>query len=124
MTSQIYASTMCIPFYELKLRKMQNKTKRRIANITIPLLWRVLLVEDSFGKVHHIETATIIQLWERFGGSFVKSLAVALQRADPVNTYKLLDTFSNYISEYLEVFYFPTFAENGETEEIQPSHQG
>lgn len=83
-----------------------------------------MLIEDNLGNVHNIETATIIELWEKFGWSFVKALAVALQRADPINTYKLLNTFVHYISEYLDVFYFPIFAENGETAEIQPSHQG
>ena len=42
----------------------------------------------------------IIENMEKYGGSFVKSLAVCLQKADSVNYLKLKRTFINYFLEY------------------------
>jgi len=44
----------------------------------------------------------VVDAWEKFGGGFVSSLAVALRRADPINTMKILNTFENYIYDYYD----------------------
>ncbi len=42
----------------------------------------------------------IVKTMEKYGGSFVRALAVCFQRADPINFQKLKSTFSNYWEEY------------------------
>ncbi len=42
----------------------------------------------------------IVEAMEKYGGSFVKALAVCLQKADLINFSKLRNTFSNYWEEY------------------------
>lgn len=40
----------------------------------------------------------------KYGGSFVKLLGDALLHADPNNTQKIKDTFSEYWVKYLEIY--------------------
>ena len=49
------------------------------------------------------EDSEIVEAMERYGGSFVKALAVCFQRADYINYKKLKNTFSNYWDEYREM---------------------
>ena len=42
----------------------------------------------------------VIEAMEKYGGSFVKSLAECLRHADVVNYEKVKKTFSNYFDEY------------------------
>lgn len=42
----------------------------------------------------------IIEAMEKYGGSFVKALAVCFRRADSINFRKLKIVFSNYWAEY------------------------
>ena len=51
-----------------------------------------------------IPKETIAEYFTTYGGSFVKSIGEALRHADPFNTYKLLDTFKEYVIQYLNVF--------------------
>lgn len=45
----------------------------------------------------------IIEAMERFGGSFAKSIAVALQRADSTNYERLVEAFPDLMREYEEM---------------------
>ena len=42
----------------------------------------------------------VIEAMEKYGGSFVKSLAMCLRLADHVNFKKLKKTFSDYWNQY------------------------
>ncbi len=42
----------------------------------------------------------IVEAMEIYGGSFVKALAVCLQKADLINYSKLRNHFRNYFNEY------------------------
>lgn len=42
----------------------------------------------------------IIEMMEKYGGSFVKALAECYRRADPINARKLENTFREYFDEY------------------------
>jgi len=42
----------------------------------------------------------VIEAMERYGGSFVKALAVAFYRADHINTQKLKSAFPEYWEQY------------------------
>jgi hypothetical protein len=44
----------------------------------------------------------IVQAMERFGGGFVRALALAFTAADPVNTAKLKAAFPEIWAEYAE----------------------
>lgn len=46
------------------------------------------------------EDHKIVDTMEKFGGSFVQSLAMAFRTADRVNFLKLKRTFSSYWEEY------------------------
>ena len=50
---------------------------------------------------HFINKA--IENMDRFGGSFVQSLAVCYRKADPANQEKLLNAF---MSDFLEYYHF------------------
>ena len=52
----------------------------------------------------HFEKTKIADAFERFWGSFVKALWVALYRADRNNTLKLMWCFDHYVQEYIEQF--------------------
>jgi pyruvate/2-oxoacid:ferredoxin oxidoreductase beta subunit len=41
-----------------------------------------------------------IEAMEKYGGSFVKALAVCFRKADPVNFAKLRQTFKKYWEDY------------------------
>ena len=43
---------------------------------------------------------SMVEQMERHGGSFVRALAMLLQRADPINYSKLENTFPEYFEEY------------------------
>jgi hypothetical protein len=45
----------------------------------------------------------VLDAMDRFGGSFVKQLAVLYRLADSINQKKLEDTFSNYFEEYTKM---------------------
>lgn len=47
-----------------------------------------------------IENERIVSNMEKYGGSFVKALAVCFRRADHINFAKLKATFANYWEEY------------------------
>lgn len=42
----------------------------------------------------------VIENMEKYGGGFVKALAVCFQKADPINFIKLKIAFKNYWEEY------------------------
>ena len=42
----------------------------------------------------------VVEMMEKFGGSFVKALAVAFLRSDHVNFQKLKEAFPEYWEEY------------------------
>lgn len=42
----------------------------------------------------------VIENMETYAGSFVKALAKCFLTADPINTFKLTDTFIDYVLEY------------------------
>lgn len=42
----------------------------------------------------------MIEMMEKYGGSFVQALAQCMIQADNNNYVKLISTFSNYVSEY------------------------
>ncbi len=46
------------------------------------------------------EIYNMICRMEKYGGSFVVSLANTLRRADPTNREKLINTFPEYVVEY------------------------
>lgn len=46
----------------------------------------------------------LINAFEEYGGSFVKSLWHCLSCADPINTKKIMETFQNYVNEYVFEF--------------------
>lgn len=43
----------------------------------------------------------LIDAFEKYGGSFVQSLWNCLRCADPINTWKIFDTWKNYVEEYV-----------------------
>ena len=45
-----------------------------------------------------------VEKMEKYGGGFVKALAVCLHRADPINFSKLRTIFNNYFIEYENKF--------------------
>lgn len=45
----------------------------------------------------------VIECMEKYGGSFVKALAVAMQRADAINLAKLKAAFPEYWQQYTEM---------------------
>jgi len=47
------------------------------------------------------EKITVADNMVKFGGSFVRSLGEALYHADPINTRKIKDTFSEYWEQFL-----------------------
>lgn len=44
-----------------------------------------------------------LEAMDTYAGSFVKQLAVLYRLADPVNKGKLIETFSTYFIEYIEM---------------------
>lgn len=50
-----------------------------------------------------IKDIKMIEAMNKYGGSFVKALAQALQQADPENYYKLIATFPEYVKTYKEM---------------------
>lgn len=42
----------------------------------------------------------VVEAMEKYGGSFVKSLAAMLRHADPVNLQKVKDTWPEYWNNY------------------------
>lgn len=42
----------------------------------------------------------VVEMMEKYGGSFVKALAEACYHADPINLAKIKTTFSEYWEEY------------------------
>lgn len=50
--------------------------------------------------MHTEEDYEIVEAMEKFGGSFVQSLAQCFRHADPVNYAKLRITFPEYWEEY------------------------
>lgn len=65
--------------------------------IEITYLW--VIADGKF-----IPKETIAEYFSSYGGSFVKSIGEALRHADPFNTYKLLDTFKEYVTQYIQTF--------------------
>ncbi len=49
------------------------------------------------------EDYNIVDAMEKYGGSFVKSLAMCFRTADPINFRKLKDAFPNYWNQYKEM---------------------
>lgn len=45
----------------------------------------------------------VLECMEKYGGSFVKALAIAAQRADPINLAKLKAAFPEYWQQYTEM---------------------
>lgn len=50
------------------------------------------------------EEIKVVENMERYGGSFVKALAVCFYRADHINKEKLKTAFSEYWRQYSEEF--------------------
>lgn len=46
----------------------------------------------------------LINAFEKYGGSFVQSLWRCLACADPINTKKIMETFSDYVEQYVFEF--------------------
>ena len=46
----------------------------------------------------------LINAFEKYGGSFVQSLWHCLVCADPINTKKIMETFSDYVEQYVFEF--------------------
>lgn len=46
----------------------------------------------------------LINAFEKYGGSFVKALWHCLGCADPINTKKIMETFSDYVEQYVFEF--------------------
>ena len=44
---------------------------------------------------------TIAQTWETYGWSFAKALAIALYRADHLNTKRILETWEFMVKEFI-----------------------
>lgn len=66
--------------------------------------WVIVLF--STGETIEFEKAVIADCFEKYGGSFVMALWTALHRADGNNTYKILNSFKGYASEYIETFLY------------------
>lgn len=66
--------------------------------------WVIVLF--STGETIEYEKAVIADCFEKYGGSFVMALGTALHRADGHNTYKILNAFKWYVSEYIETFLY------------------
>lgn len=43
----------------------------------------------------------LIDAFEQYGWSFVQALWKCLQCADPINTWKIFDTWKNYVEQYV-----------------------
>ena len=50
------------------------------------------------------DSLAVSRAMTKYGGSFVKRLGDALLHADPNNTQKIKDTFSEYWEKYLEIY--------------------
>lgn len=46
------------------------------------------------------EDYKVVEAMEKYGGSFVESLAKACYQADPINLMKIKTTWPNYWAEY------------------------
>ena len=46
----------------------------------------------------------LINAFETYGGSFVKALWYCLSYADPINTKKIMETFQEYVEQYVFEF--------------------
>ena len=46
----------------------------------------------------------LINAFEKYGGSFVQSLGHCLVCADPINTKKIMETFQEYVEQYVFEF--------------------
>lgn len=49
------------------------------------------------------EDYEIVEMMQRYGGSFVKSLAETCHHADPINLMKIKTTWPQYWEEYKEI---------------------
>lgn len=65
-----------------------------------------VIVLFSTWETFEYEKAVIADCFEKYGGSFVMALGTALHRADGHNTYKILNAFKWYVSEYIETFLY------------------
>lgn len=61
----------------------------------------------------------IAEAFEKYGGSFVRSLWTALRHADPFNVAKILSTRPSYVQQYCNQFIIPKLQQN-EEEQNQP----
>lgn len=50
------------------------------------------------------DSLKVSRAMSKYGGDFVKRLGDALLHADPNNTQKIKDTFSEYWDKYLEIY--------------------
>ena len=50
------------------------------------------------------DSRNVSKAMSKYGSSFVNKLGEALLHADPNNTQKIKDTFSEYWDEYLQVY--------------------
>lgn len=64
------------------------------------------VVVEIDGKQEFFETAHIAESFEKYGGSFVQALGIALYRADSINTIKILDTWAALVQEYILTFIY------------------
>ena len=76
----------------------------------------VYLENDETGEEMMISYTEIAEAFERYGGSFVHSLGIALRHADPFNVAKILSTRPNYVQQYCNQFIIPQYHEEKQRE--------
>lgn len=62
----------------------------------------LIKTKDKGGQV--IETEKIAEAFEKYGGSFIKALWIALYKADAINTAKILLGWEKEVKEYIQTF--------------------
>jgi len=72
--------------------------------------WVIITTQDWL--IAKISSGAIADAFEIYGGSFVEAIWVALHRADRPNTIKILNTWINYVLEYIETFLLPQIIKN------------
>lgn len=76
----------------------------KIIDYTPEPFWAMVKFE-TWERVRY-ERILIAMSLETYWWSFVNALWVALSKADEENTFKILNTFDNYVKDYIEKFLY------------------
>ena len=75
---------------------------KKISTYLVLDWWVLVWIEWLWWQM--IQKEKIADVFERYGWSFTQALWIALYRADPINTIKILENWENDIKEFIEKF--------------------